>query len=90
MKRAGFWIAAAALAFVAVLVWSTLGQRRYRVEVCMEYQGRRSCRTASGATAEEAVRAAAANACTLIASGMTDSMACERTPPASVKWLERP
>jgi hypothetical protein len=90
LKRTALWIAAAALAFAAILVWSTLGQRRYRVEVCMEFQGRRVCRTASGATEAEAVRAAAANACTLIASGMTDSMACERTPPAGVRWLKRP
>ena len=90
MKRTALWIAAAGLAFAVILVWSTLGQRRFRVEVCVEFQGRRACRTASGATEGEAVRAAAANACTLIAGGMTDSLACERTPLAGVRWLKRP
>ncbi len=90
MKRATLWIVLAAAAFLALLVYSTLGHRRYRVEVCMEFQGRRACRTAAGASEAEAVRAATSNACALIAAGMTDSMACERTPPASVKVLERP
>jgi len=90
LKRTGLWIALAVLAFVAFLAYTTLGHRSYRVEVCMEFQGRRACRIASGATEQEALRTAAANACTLIASGMTDSMACERTAPASVKWLDRP
>jgi hypothetical protein len=43
---------------------------------------------ASGTTREQAVRTATDNACALIASGMTESMACTSAPPVSVKWLD--
>jgi len=77
-------------AVVAVLIRSTMNLAKYRVEVCMAYQGRSECRTVGAATEDEAVRAATSNACATIASGVTDSMACERGTPSSVKWLKRP
>ena len=75
---------------VTALVRSTMSLAQYRVEVCMDYQGRSSCRTAAGSTEEFALRTATGNACALIASGVTDSMGCERTTPRSVRWLRRP
>ena len=78
------------LLVVAALIRSTMNLAQYRVEVCMEYQGRSSCRTAAGSTEEFALRSATGNACALIASGVTDSMACERSAPRSVRWLKRP
>ena len=61
---------------------------RYRCEVCMEFQGRKACRTASAATEMQARRTAQDNACALISSGVTDSMQCGNyTEPVSVKWL---
>ncbi|MGA2182770.1 MAG: hypothetical protein ABSH47_07050 [Bryobacteraceae bacterium] len=77
-------------AVVAALIRSTMNLATYRVEVCMDYNGRTSCRTAAGSTEEFALRSATGNACALIASGVTDSMGCERTPPRSVRWLKRP
>ena len=77
-------------AVVFALIHATLGLAKYKVEVCMDFQGRSSCRTASGSSEEYALRTATGNACALIASGVTDSMACERTPPRSVTWLKRP
>jgi hypothetical protein len=88
MKKTGLWIALAAAAFIAMIVYSTLSLKRHRVEVCMQYQGRQACRTASGETPEKARRAATDNACALIASGVTDSIACQNTPPVSVKTLD--
>jgi hypothetical protein len=76
------------IAFLGLLVYLTLGQKHYRVEVCMEYLGRKDCRISSAATKQQAQRTATENACGVIASGMTDSMACANTPPVSVKWLE--
>jgi len=76
-----------ALAFVALLAWMSLGEKRFRVEVCVEYQGRNNCRIASGPTEQQALRTATDNACATIASGMTDSMACGQTPPKSIRWL---
>lgn len=86
-KKPGIWIAIGVAVFIAVMVKSTMDQAKYRVEVCMEFQGREACRTAAGATEEQTLRAATGNACALIASGMTDSMACDRTPPKSVRWI---
>jgi len=75
---------------ILALVWTTIGLAKYKVEVCIDFQGRSSCRTASGSSEEFALRAATTNACALIASGVTDSMACERIPPKSITWLRRP
>lgn len=86
-QKPGLWIALAVGGFVAWLISSTMGQSKFRVEVCMEFQGRSSCRVAAGPNEEQALRTATENACALIASGMTDSMACDRTPPKSIRWL---
>jgi len=75
------------VAVLIVLVYTTMGNRRYRCEVCVSFQGRPACRTAGASTEAQALRTATENACALIASGVTDSMACENTPPTSVKWL---
>ncbi len=82
------YILIGAIAFLGLLVYLTIGGKHYRVEVCMAYQGRTSCRTASAATKQQALRTASENACALIASGMTDSMACGASQPTSVKWLD--
>ena len=80
-----------AIAFVVlvliVLVYTTMGNARYRCEVCIVFQNRNACRTAAAATEAQALRTATENACAQIASGVTDSIACENTPPQSVKWL---
>lgn len=73
--------------FLGVMTYSMLGNRKLRVEVCVDFNGRTSCRIASGPTKEEAVRTATDNACALIASGMTDTMTCGHQPPSSIKIL---
>ena len=77
------------LAVLAVIIYSSLHLANYRVEVCMTFHGQNQCRTASADTEEHALRAAAANACGTIASGVTDSIACEHSTPVSVRWLKR-
>lgn len=86
--KAGLWIALAALLFFAGLTYSMLGLRKHRVEVCMEFNGNKACRTAAGETVEGARRTAIDNACALIARGMGDSMACTASQPASVRVVE--
>lgn len=76
------------LLFVGILIYLTVGQKQYRVEVCVEFQGQKNCRIASGTTREGAQRTATDNACATITNGMTESMACSHNPPVSVKWLE--
>jgi hypothetical protein len=73
---------------LAYMFYSSTSNVRYRVEVCVAFQGRTSCRTARADTEEHALRSAQSNACGLIASGVTDTMQCEHSNPTSVKWLE--
>ena len=86
-RAAKLGVAAAVVVFLAALVYSTLQLGQVRVEVCVEYKGRANCGRAASPTEEEALRTAADNACATIASGMTDSIACSRTPPTSVRRL---
>ena len=74
-------------AILLLVLYSTMGNAKYRCEVCVAYQGRNACRTASAATKEQAERTARENACAQIASGVTDSIACDNTTPVSVIWL---
>jgi hypothetical protein len=75
--------------FIALVAYSTFNGPRFRVEVCMAYQGRSSCRTVSAKSEQAAVRAGTENACADIASGVTDTMRCVETEPKSVKWLRK-
>ena len=71
---------------LAVIVYSTLNLAKFKVEVCMQYNGATNCRTASGSTRDETMRAAVNNACATIASGVTESQQCERSEPVNVHW----
>jgi hypothetical protein len=75
------------LAFIAFVVYSTMNVGRVRCEVCISFQGRSACRTASARNRELALRTATENACAQIASGVTDSNQCQNSPPDSVRWL---
>jgi hypothetical protein len=75
------------LIVIGVLVYSSLNVAKARVEVCVDFNGRTQCRTASGDTKEHAFHTAQSNACALLASGVTEVMACERSNPASVRYL---
>lgn len=80
------WLAGVVLlAIVAVVVWSSLRVGSVRCELCMEFNGRRACRAVDGASEEDAFAAARTNACALLASGVTQTMACERTTPSRLE-----
>ncbi len=78
------------VAIVALIAYSTFNGPRYRVEVCMAYQGRSACKTVSAKDEAAALRSGTENACADIASGVTDTMRCQQTNPQSMRWLERP
>ena len=83
MKRTS-WLALTALAGLAgFVVYTSLGVGNVRCEVCIEFGGSRACRAVDAATEREALAAARTNACALLTSGVTNTMACERTEPAS-------
>ena len=88
-KTSKFLIVLGLLLVFGYIVYSTLRPAKFSCEVCMEFQGRVACRTASGNTREEVTRTAMDNACAQISSGMTDSIACSQTPPKSVSCKER-
>jgi hypothetical protein len=88
VKKAALVGIAFVIIVVGALVYSTMTLGTHRVEVCMEYNGMTSCRTVSGSKREETLRTAVSNACATIASGVTDSMACDRTEPKKVTWLK--
>lgn len=83
----------AAIIFVVVVVAAILytslagANSRYRVEICIAFQGRTECRTARAATREEALRTATDNACSLMASGQSEFERCRNTPPSRENWL---
>lgn len=82
MKRTS-WVALVALASVAgFVVYTSLQSGGVRCEVCMTFDGRQVCRTVEGATEEEALGGARNNACALLTSGVTNTLACERGTPA--------
>lgn len=78
------------MAFIALLAYSTLHGPRYRVEVCMTYQGHSACKTVSAKSEEAALRSGRENACADISSGVTDTIRCQNSDPQSMKWLARP
>ena len=83
----------AAVIFVVVvfaaILYTSLGGRnsKYRVEICIAFQGRSECRTARAATHNEALRTATDNACSFMAGGQSEFERCRNTPPTSEKWL---
>jgi hypothetical protein len=71
------------LAVLGFVVLQSFRLESASCEVCMEYNGARQCRTVGGASVDEARQGAITNACAFLSSGVTDSMACQRTLPIS-------
>jgi len=83
------WLAVAfVVVVVGFVVLSTFQGQRVTCRVCIVFNGRRDCRTASATNRMEAQRMATTNACAQLASGVTDSGHCENTMPESVEWLK--
>jgi hypothetical protein len=81
-RKGSTWIVAGALIlFMAFVVGRSLRISSYRCSVCMSFRGEGVCRTVDAPTEQEARSSAVTNACAFLASGVTDSLACERTPP---------
>jgi hypothetical protein len=72
------------VALIGFIIYSATGLAQVRCEVCVEFHGRTSCRPAAGVNQEEAVRTAVGIACAELASGRTESIACERTQPKNI------
>ena len=83
-------IAVVVIAIAVLIAYSTVHGPRYRVEVCMAYQGRSACKKVAAKSEQAALRSGMENACADIASGVTESMNCTQTEPQRVTWLARP
>jgi 3-deoxy-D-manno-octulosonic acid (KDO) 8-phosphate synthase len=73
-----------ALAMLGLIWYASASLAKHSCEVCIDYKGQSACRKAEGATSDEARRTAVDLACAMLAAGMTDSLACQRTEPKSV------
>ena len=80
MKRTSWIALGIILAVMAIVVYSTFQIGGVRCEVCITFHGRQVCREVDGATEHEAQMAAITNACALLASGVTDTIACQNAP----------
>jgi hypothetical protein len=76
---------ALALVFIAALVFATLRETAVACEVCVDFDGRSVCRRSSAALPSEAIRMAQSTACAELSGGVTQGMACQRTPPRTAQ-----
>ena len=77
-------IAAGFVALLGFIIYSTMGLAKINCEVCMEFHGRTSCGSAAGTNKAEAVRSAVEVACSDLAGGRTENIACEGTRPKTM------
>lgn len=75
-------------AFMGLVVWNSFQIGGVRCEVCITYNGRSQCRSVDGTTRDEAMMSATNNVCAFLASGVTDGIACSRTPPTKADCRE--
>ncbi len=85
MKRGTVVILLLAVAFAALLLFNTLSAQKVECAVCVDFNGKHNCATASHNSTNEATAAAQTTACGPVASGMNESIACGRITPASVQ-----
>ncbi|MFL6463207.1 MAG: hypothetical protein ACJ73N_02200 [Bryobacteraceae bacterium] len=78
------------VAFIALVLFTTLAGPRFRVQVCMSFEGRDACKIVNAHSEEGAIRSAIQNACADISSGVTNTVKCEKSEPKTVLWLARP
>jgi hypothetical protein len=71
--------------FVGALCFATAREAGVRCEVCVDFEGERACRTASGADRDKAVQEGLSTACAVLARGVTQAFACQRISPASIR-----
>jgi hypothetical protein len=85
MKRGTLLTVIAIVAFAALLFYNTLSAQKAECDVCVEWNGKRNCATASHATETEAQKSATSTACGPLVSGMNEAIACDNKPPVSVQ-----
>ena len=88
MAKAGWIGVIFAMLIGGVILYSSLRMGQVTCEVCLEFQGRAQCRSASGTTKENAVRTAHDNACAFLVGSKTEGFLCGQVAPAKVACQE--
>jgi hypothetical protein len=74
-------ILAVMIAFMAVVVWSTVSDVETECEVCLTFGTEQVCRTGRGANEVEALQAAQESVCGGNTSGMAEIILCRNAVP---------
>lgn len=67
--------------FILGTIYLSTRVAQVECEVCVTFRGMTTCRKAASGTREAAIQSAVTSACSNMAGGMTDTIACERTEP---------
>lgn len=70
---------------LGVLIYGSFSVVQTQCDLCVEYNGTRTCRTGSGVDEDEAQQAAQRAACAVMAFGMSESINCGRVIPTNVQ-----
>lgn len=89
MKRSTIVTIVILAAFGILLFYNTVSAQKVECTVCVEFNGRQNCATASHSSEEDATRSAQSTACGILASGMNESIACGRVTPLSAQCKTR-
>jgi hypothetical protein len=82
------WIAIVFVVLVlGAIAFSSFRTQPFRCRVCITYNGRQDCRTATAETRQRAMQTATMTVCAQLSGGVIESNKCENTPPDSVEWL---
>lgn len=84
MSKAGVISGIFGVIIVGAILYLSMGLSQQTCEVCVEFNGRTQCRTASGADKKTAVITARDNACAFLVTSKTDGFLCAQTQPAKV------
>ena len=69
------------VAFMGLVIYRSFHVAGYRCTICIRFAGQSACGVVEGPTEGEARRGAMTNACAQLISGVTETLACERTEP---------
>jgi hypothetical protein len=75
--------------WLGYIIYSSTTLAKVSCDVCIEFREKTECKTAAGANREEAQRTATDLACTSLASGMADSIACTNRPPTKLTCRDK-
>ena len=72
-------------AFVALLASALMREAQVECEVCIDFEGKRACRTNRAVDRDSAITGATYTACAVLSSGVTSGLQCTGTPPSSLR-----